>query len=597
MEQVITISALIVAMLVAWRWPAARRTMIFGAIFSLPLIITEFLLTGSFARLGTTAFGRAAELATVIAGMLSIGALAAGAADRLTRRWWGSAAHPARYRLWWLGLGMIISAGLLISGQPVPVALMIGLAINSLLVVTIERDLIWDAVVASVAFAVLFVAIDLALGIRAAGDITRLLIGPTAIGLTVVGLPLERLLTIALLGAVIGPLFSATKFRRTPTVERQRTIPAVKIWLVIVLAMLINGSLALAAPVYILPPSVQTITPSTGAQKVEVTAVIDILFNRPITRQALQLAIRPNVSGSWTFAQPRIGDHGFRRARYTFDQALPAGTTFEARLTGIQSIWRFVGRDYAWQFTTVAAPVVAIPDPIVTIPPVVVAPTPPPPTPVPVVPAPPAVTLAPTPAPTPVVAAPTQHLISVSQDYQDQALSCEAAALKMALAGQGVKVTESQIMNIVGYDPTPHRGNIWGDPSVAFVGNIAGHQDTTGYGVYWDPIAKAANHWRPSRAITNGTVEQLAREIYADHIVIIWGTIGNAYRDDWVTSNGKKILTWKGEHARTIIGVNGPADDPTSFILNDPVAGRVTWSTAKLDANWASFNRSGVIVE
>ncbi len=577
---------------VFWRRSKSdQRTLQFGALFSLPLVIVEFWLTGGLDRLGATVLQQIVQAITVMVAMMSVGALAAVVADRGTRRWWGSVAHPARYRLWWLTLGLLVSAALFFTGESAPEALMIGLAINAVLLVTVERALIWDAVLGSGAFVVLFLALDLVFGIRASGDIAHLLIGSTAIGLTVFGLPLERLLTIALLGAQIGPLFSATKFRRSPTVLRQPTISSAKMVVVIALIVVMTGSIAVAAPQYILPPSVQTITPANGAANVTTSTTIDIQFNRPITRQTLRLDITPAVDGNWTFDQQQGDDHIFHRAHFTFDEALPAGMTFHVRLTGIQSIWRFNAPEYAWQFTTAAAPVPVVPVPVVPIPtPVVIVP--PAPTPVPVVPIVPSVT----PAPTPPAAVPTSHLISVSEDYQDQALSCEAAALKMALSAKGAKVSETQIMKIVGYDPTPHQGGVWGDPNVAFVGNIAGHQDTTGYGVYWNPIAKAANTWRPSSVITNGTVQQLAAEIYADHPVVIWGTLGNAYRDDWKTPAGKTIVSWKGEHARTVIGVNGSADNPTSFVLNDPVVGRITWSAATLDANWARFNRSGVIV-
>ncbi|GEM_PF-870901 len=224
-------------------------------------------------------------------------------------------------------------------------------------------------------------------------------------------------------------------------------------------------------------------------------------------------------------------------------------------------------------------------------------------------PAPPAPEPAPTPTSEPVTVTPapvaeavatvrTQKILSIKLDYQDRPLSCEAAALKMALAGRGVKVTETQIMNIVGYDKTPHRGDVWGDPDMAFVGSIDGHQNTTGYGVHWGPIARTARTWRPgSKAFVGGTVTTLTAAIDADSPVVIWGTIGSAYYNPWKTTSGKTVKAWKGEHARTLIGYIGPADNPTSFVINDPVVGRVTWSRATLEANWKRFDNSGVIVD
>ncbi len=189
-----------------------------------------------------------------------------------------------------------------------------------------------------------------------------------------------------------------------------------------------------------------------------------------------------------------------------------------------------------------------------------------------------------------------RRVLNIGLDYQDQPLSCEAAALKMALRYRGVNVSESDIMALVGYDPTIKNGNVWGDPDQAFVGNIAGSQNSTGYGVHWDPIARAARAWRNASAFSGWSVSQLAWEIEAGNPVVVWGVLGGAYFDPWYTPQGRYIAAWKGEHARTVIGYTGSPTNPTSFIINDPIAGRVTWSTSRLLADWSKFNYSGVVV-
>lgn len=573
------------------RFPARRRTMVFGAIFGLPLVVLELWLTGNIQRLGITSAQQILEVVTVTVSMCSASGLAALFADVIVQRHWGAVAHPARSQLWWFGIGIGVATVLFAVGQPAPVALMFGLALNGIIIVVLERELLWDVVLGSAAFATLFILIDLAFGIRASGDITRLLVGNGAFGVTVAGLPLERLLTVGLVGAIIGPLFSATKFRRSPATEQRRIVPHPKLAAVTAGLILGTGMFMWMLSTFVLPPHIDAIhiVPEERAG-VDVTG-ITIWFNRPIDRQSLTLVSSPMITGTWSFAEPETGDHGYRQATIIFDAPLASGTTYVMTVTGIQSVWRLRAADVQFRFTTASVIVAEVPSVPLELAPVIPTPTPAP-EPVPVVT--PPVVEPPAPAPTPVA---TQHILSIALDYQDQALSCEAAALKMALAGKGVRVSEKQIMDIVGYDATPHRGEVWGDPNVAFVGSIAGHQNTTGYGVHWDPIAKAARTWRSARAITNGTTKQLAAEIYADHPVVIWGTLGTAYRDDWQTPSGATVLTWKGEHARTVIGVIGTADNPTAFVVNDPIVGRVTWSTAKLDANWRSFGRAAVIVE
>lgn len=187
-------------------------------------------------------------------------------------------------------------------------------------------------------------------------------------------------------------------------------------------------------------------------------------------------------------------------------------------------------------------------------------------------------------------------LLAIGLDYQDKALSCEAAALKMALRYRGVAVSEDDIMARIGFDPTPRQGHIWGDPDAAFVGDINGAQNSSGYGVHWEPIAKAAKTWRQANAFSNWSVEELAASLAAGNPVVIWGVQGRSSRDDWQTPAGRLIKAWKGEHVRTVVGFRGNPANPRQFILNDPIAGRLTWSTAQLQANWGTFNNSGVVV-
>ena len=89
--------------------------------------------------------------------------------------------------------------------------------------------------------------------------------------------------------------------------------------------------------------------------------------------------------------------------------------------------------------------------------------------------------------------------LNIPIDYQDKKLSCEAAALKMALFGKGVKVSENDIMKIVGHDLTKRSNGIWGNPNGAFAGDINGKQNTTGYGVYWGPMRAPPKNGAPIR--------------------------------------------------------------------------------------------------
>ncbi len=192
---------------------------------------------------------------------------------------------------------------------------------------------------------------------------------------------------------------------------------------------------------------------------------------------------------------------------------------------------------------------------------------------------------------------PNSVQLGVVFDRQDRKLSCEVASLKMALKVKGVHVSEDELMEHVGYVTQDARGETWGNPHLGFVGSIDGKQNTTGYGVYWDPIARAANVYRPAIARTGMTVQELAAAIDAGHPVVTWGIYPGGKKDGWFTPEGTWIDAWVGEHVRVVGGYEGTVENPISFTVIDPVSGVQVWSTKKLLADWATFGNAAVIVK
>ncbi len=187
--------------------------------------------------------------------------------------------------------------------------------------------------------------------------------------------------------------------------------------------------------------------------------------------------------------------------------------------------------------------------------------------------------------------------LAVPFHRQDHALSCEIATLVMALRYRGINVGEAPIIKAIGVDPTPKKNGVWGDPDVAFVGNIDGQQPGTGYGVYAAPIAKAGSAYRKTRAFKNGNLTDLLTEIKAGNPVIVWGNGASGRRVDWKTLTGKTVLAIVGEHTRVVIGFVGSASNPSSIITLDPLYGEKRFSKAAFLADWALLGNMGVVVE
>jgi uncharacterized protein YvpB len=187
-------------------------------------------------------------------------------------------------------------------------------------------------------------------------------------------------------------------------------------------------------------------------------------------------------------------------------------------------------------------------------------------------------------------------LLSIPVYYQQKALSCEAASLKMALNYRGVGVSEATILSSLGVDATPRQGNVWGDPYQAFVGDVNGHQDTTGYGVYAAPIAATANQYRSAQALYGMSIGEIATNLAAGNPIVFWGTAGQVASDPWVTPAGRSVTAYVGEHVRLLVGFTGPVSRPTGFIINDPIFGRLRWSPAQLQSNLNAFGGMGVAI-
>lgn len=196
---------------------------------------------------------------------------------------------------------------------------------------------------------------------------------------------------------------------------------------------------------------------------------------------------------------------------------------------------------------------------------------------------------------------PSKQVLPIAAFRQTRKQSCEAAALKMALAYRSIQTDEAELTKRFGYNPSTRNlaTNVWGDPDQAFVGSIDGKQDYTGYGVYAGPVAKAAvSFGRNAEALHGVSPQQIAAELADGNPVIAWGWNKKSVADSWKTPSGKTIKAWKGEHARLVYGFTGSIDHPTGFYLNEPASGtQLYWTTDQLSANLNVFgNLSNQVV-
>lgn len=187
--------------------------------------------------------------------------------------------------------------------------------------------------------------------------------------------------------------------------------------------------------------------------------------------------------------------------------------------------------------------------------------------------------------------------LAVPYHRQDHKLSCEAATLVMALRYRGIDIGEQTLIDAIGFDPTPKKNGVWGDPDFAFVGDIDGQQPGTGYGVYAAPIAKAGSEYRPSRVLDGATLQDVLTQVQTGNPVIVWGNASTGKRIDWQTATGKTIRAISGEHTRVVIGFVGSVSNPTTIVTLDPLYGEKRFTRAAFLADWALLGNMAVVVE
>jgi uncharacterized protein YvpB len=208
----------------------------------------------------------------------------------------------------------------------------------------------------------------------------------------------------------------------------------------------------------------------------------------------------------------------------------------------------------------------------------------------------------PTPSPRP-----TQRVLDIKIHYQEHAVTCEAAALKMALSYEGISVDEMTLMDYMTVDRRPARfdaqGRLvsWGDPAQSFVGNPDGHIERyTGYGVYYGPVAKAAvlagGHVVAAGSGLDGSsipAQQIYDAVLDGHPSVVW--ISNTYSQadllQYVAFDGATVSYTLTDHAVTVIGVR-----PDAVLINDPWFGQAWHPKAQFESAYRTFDGMAVIV-
>jgi uncharacterized protein YvpB len=183
--------------------------------------------------------------------------------------------------------------------------------------------------------------------------------------------------------------------------------------------------------------------------------------------------------------------------------------------------------------------------------------------------------------------------------YQAHSLSCEETATSMALAHQGIYLSQDQILQEMGADTRPMyvdgNGTVrWGNPYEQFVGNVNGSEHNyTGYQANYPPLVRVARaHGASIVGAGPMSAETIYANIIANHPVVVYATYDWAWhpRHDYLSFDGQWI-PWIGPnvdaHVYTAVGVN-----PWSVLVDDPIRGQYWVSKSAFEAAFSVFGEA-----
>ena len=204
-------------------------------------------------------------------------------------------------------------------------------------------------------------------------------------------------------------------------------------------------------------------------------------------------------------------------------------------------------------------------------------------------------------------AVPTERVLDIPWHHQEHNLTCEAAALRMALSFYRVTIGEMALLNAMTVDSRPAvfdssgRLRSWGDPAAGFVGNPDGRIERyTGYGVYFQPVARAAEAegvtvLEAGSGLYGSPVStaELYQAVLAGHPAVAW--ISNTYHQVplawYVAYDGARVGYTLTEHAVTVVGVR-----TDSVLIDDPWFGRAWHPRSQFESAYATFGEMAVVL-
>ncbi len=129
-------------------------------------------------------------------------------------------------------------------------------------------------------------------------------------------------------------------------------------WLGVVLKVLVIVGGGLIAAYWFIPtPNVVKTSPAAASNLTSPTQKIEVIFDRPVSRKALEKSIQPEVAGVWIFERNFYRTHLFRSVTFYPTQNLKPDTNYQITLSNIKTASGMPGsHSYQFSFKTEPQP-------------------------------------------------------------------------------------------------------------------------------------------------------------------------------------------------------------------------------------------------
>lgn len=196
-----------------------------------------------------------------------------------------------------------------------------------------------------------------------------------------------------------------------------------------------------------------------------------------------------------------------------------------------------------------------------------------------------------------VVRRPTSTTIQAPARRQQQANTCESAALSILLSTIGRTVGEAEIQRSIPrsgpIDPAGEGpARVWGDPDRGYVGRPDGGGTAGGFGVYPAPlVATAARFGVRLQDLTGRPASAVYGSLLSGHAVMAWVGLSSGPVGSWTSPRGKPITVNFGEHTVVLHGIR----EDGSVLVSNPLKGtRSTWTRATFERMWNLLDQRAV---